>query len=223
MPKRKHGPKTLTQYRRMKENDYKQKPWLKPVFSYGINLNIDEVSLRLPGFKGFDIATLSGWQMTWDKTYGRGDSTFCNVHQKRGAEVFGVILYVGEKELKALDRFEGYPEHYQREMVVVKQRTDYGSIERKAWVYTSKHRDPDGAPSWRYCTGVMEGLHALDAPASYIESVRADAARRFEKQGILAPPCVAHQRRPHPLGINAVLAEARDQDRIFKQSEPEWC
>ena len=42
------GPKTLTQFRRMKENDYASKPWRYPVFSYGINLNIAEVEQNAP-------------------------------------------------------------------------------------------------------------------------------------------------------------------------------
>ena len=180
------GPKTLTQFRRMKENDYASKPWRYPVFSYGINLNIAEVSQRLPGpgFKGFDLAYLDGWEMTWDKTYRQGSSTFCNVHKKAGVETFGVILYVGEKELKSLDRFEGYPEHYQRELVTVRQLTDYGSNERKAWVYTSCHRDPKGAPSQFYYDGVIAGLIDLDAPEWYLEKVMADAQRRFDINNI---------------------------------------
>ena len=56
--------------------------------------------------------------------------------------------------------------------------------DRKAWIYTSKHRDPDGAPSQFYYDGVIEGLIDLGAPDWYLEKVMADAQRRFDINNI---------------------------------------
>lgn len=177
MPK-KQGPPTLTQWRRRIENDYDSKPWQLPIFSYGINANIENVKWRLPKWSGkWEPAVLEHFQMRFSKQYTKGGSTFCNIRPKLDHEVVGVLLYCDKASFRKLDIYEGYPEHYQRVLVNV-VGPDMQRIE--AWAYTSNHIG-SGAPSKEYYNGVLEGLAAIGAPAHYIEYVREEGLSRMRR------------------------------------------
>ena len=178
MPK-KQGPPTLTQWRRRIENDYDSKPWQLPIFSYGINANIQNVKWRLPKWSGkWEPAVLANFQMSFSKQYTKGGSTFCNIRPKLDHEVVGVLLYCDKASFRKLDIFEGYPEHYQR--VLVQVYVD-GFELVEAWAYTSRHVG-SGAPSKEYYNGVLQGLAEIGAPVEYIKYVKAEGLERIKRQ-----------------------------------------
>lgn len=117
------------------------------VFTYGMltNSNVmspDAVRLgaaELPGY---------GWEML----------SHANVFKCPGNTVNGVLWEIDYQLLKQLDRREGYPYSYYREMVQVRHR----NRNRAAWVYvmTRRHRRQVRScyPSEHYFYSVLEGL-----------------------------------------------------------------
>ncbi len=117
------------------------------VFTYGMltNSNIMSAEARrlgaaeLPGF---------AWEML----------SHANVFRRPGNSVLGVLWEIDYNLLKQLDRREGYPYSYTREMV----RVQHHGRTRAAWVYimTRHHRRQvrECYPSEHYFYSVLEGL-----------------------------------------------------------------
>ena len=174
-PKR-QGPLTLTQHKRKMENDYSTKPWRFPVFSYGINANIQNVEDRCPTWPGqWAAAWLDNHQMSFNKQYPGSGVTYCNIEMKPGVRTYGALLWLDKGSFQQLDVFEGYPVHYQRKKVVVHAK---GHGLTPAWAYCSTHTG-HGAPSHHYATSVLSGLIGCDAPDAYLDGLMADLGERF--------------------------------------------
>ena len=172
---KKQGPPTLAQFRRRRENDYADRPWKLPIFSYGVNTNIDQVKLRCPDWNGrWTPAMLPDYRMSFSKQYPRTQQTYCNIEASPGDYVHGCLLWLDPTSFRALDRFEGYPVHYQR----VKLHAPSG---QPCWAYISDHKGK-GAPSVEYYESVIDGLKMCGAHDDYLRRVILDAAERFERQ-----------------------------------------
>jgi len=172
---KKQGPQTLAQFRRQRENDYDYHPWTQPIFSYGVNTNIEQVKERCPDWDGrWAPCMVRNWRMTFNKQYPSSPHTYCNIEPAKGDYVLGCLLWLDPKSFKALDRFEGYPVHYRRQKVVTLSMS-------KAWAYVSDHKG-DGAPTAEYFEAVIAGLKQCGAHDEYIKKVIADAEQRFERQ-----------------------------------------
>ncbi len=85
-------------------------------FAYGMNMDPEGMERRCPDAKAVGTATLKGYALRF-----RGG--LANVEPVEGREVQGVLWEVSEKDLKALDRFEGYPKLYQRDEFEVETPT----------------------------------------------------------------------------------------------------
>ena len=181
---KKQGPPTLTQWRRQIENDYDSKPWQLPIFSYGINTNLVGVQYRCAEWDGtYELALLDHYRMRFSKQYMKNGSTFCNISPHVGDVVEGVLLYLDKKSFKQLDVFEGYPEHYQRELFSVFSVDQDRTID--AWAYISTHTG-GGAPSQQYFDGVLAGLESVGCSKGYIEEIREDGKRRMTAKQLRA-------------------------------------
>jgi len=67
--------------------------------------------------------------------------------------------------LKKLDRYEGYPNVYQRKIVMVK---DDDGNEYEAWVYY-REGEKEGIPSREYRKTIFEGAKECGLPEDYIK------------------------------------------------------
>ena len=170
--------------RRRAENDYRQEPWRLPIFSYGINTNLVGVQYRCAAWDGtYELALLDHYQMLFNKQYMKNGSTFCNINPCMGDVVEGVLLYLDKKSFKQLDVFEGYPEHYQRELFSVYSVDRDQTID--AWAYISNHTG-GGAPSQEYYDGVLAGLESVGCSKGYIEQVRVEGKQRMVNKQLRA-------------------------------------
>ena len=91
-------------------------------FAYGSNLNIEQMKIRCPGAVGISPAVLEGWKLA--------ERIYADIEKAPGECVNGALYEISD--FAALDRFEGYPQCYDREEVMV---TDNSGTYRKAWVY----------------------------------------------------------------------------------------
>jgi gamma-glutamylcyclotransferase len=143
---------------------------LYPLFSYGINTNINSVQRRCPNWAGaWEPAVLPGWKMTFSKVFGDAGISYCNIEPAPGEKVFGVLLWVDSRSLSHIDRFEGFPIHYDRQSVAVDAE---GGRTIQAQAYVSDHTDHTRRPTDDYLDGVLEGLARFaQAPDHYLERV----------------------------------------------------
>ena len=80
-------------------------------FAYGANLNKNGMNARCPGWKGLCIGELKDHRLVF-----RG---VADVIPSKGHSVQGMIYELTDAHFKALDRFEGFPNFYDRKVVQV--------------------------------------------------------------------------------------------------------
>ena len=174
--------------RLLAQHDYPSEPWTFPVFSYGINANIDSLKLRCPSWDGtWTLAKLPKHRMEFSKQYpGANKRTYCNVHEDSNDHVWGALVWLDWESFIGIDGYEGFPEHYQRKRVEVEIEITEGKVTDRlavpSWVYVSDHTG-SAAPPVSYYLGVLNGLHGINAPNSYIQNVIRRCADRWIGQG----------------------------------------
>lgn len=82
-------------------------------FAYGANSNRQDMALRCPNAQWAGTATLADHQLRFRK--------HADVEPCQGSNVLGVLWLVDEPTLLLLDRHEGVPHYYQRQLAKVWQ------------------------------------------------------------------------------------------------------
>ena len=93
-------------------------------FAYGSNLNIEQMMQRCPDAVEISPAVLAGYKLV--------ERTYADIEAAPGECVHGALYEISGNDLENLDYYEGYPEYYDRQEVMV---TDASGVSRKALVY----------------------------------------------------------------------------------------
>lgn len=144
-------------------------PWKIPMFAYGVNTNIEHLLYRCPAWnQQWKPATLPDHEMRFNKVYPRSPVSFCNIKRTPGSQTYGVMLWLDAASFDAIDRYEGYPIHYDRKLVTA--ICDDQPL--RCWVYWSRHRNNRRAPHDTYLRNVMRGLiEFAQAPDHYVQEL----------------------------------------------------
>ena len=109
-------------------------------FAYGSNMNVAQMKERCPNnIEAVGPAKLENYEFGFDS---RG---YANIRSKQGEYVWGFVWEIGESCISSLDRYEGYPNIYDRKEVVVKS-----SQELNAFVYIQPESEFGGMPQQEY-------------------------------------------------------------------------
>lgn len=132
-------------------------------FAYGSNLSPGGMASRAPQARQVGRATLPDWRLTF-----RG---VADIEPKKGQRVEGVIWKITQADLRALDRYEGYPSVYDRR----RMRFEAGDSTVPALVYVmAKPRRDLMLPSTYYQRILEDGFEAagLDRDLLYFALTR---------------------------------------------------
>lgn len=83
-------------------------------FAYGSNMNLEQAAARMPDATLLGPATLRGYRVV--------ERQYADVEPAKGHVAHGVLFRIGQRELAALDRYEGFPRFYGRTVVRVEFR-----------------------------------------------------------------------------------------------------
>jgi gamma-glutamylcyclotransferase (GGCT)/AIG2-like uncharacterized protein YtfP len=153
-------------------------------FSYGSNLNPEQMRERCPDHKVVGMAALHDHRLSFPLTSHDWGGGVASVVPSHGTDVWGIVYDLSEADLAALDRYEGYrgPEDqhnlYDRQTVFVElTRPQDGSIPRRvrAWCYFARPSNP-AAPSRRYLEAVLAGARHHHLPDEYVAALAKTAA-----------------------------------------------
>lgn len=140
-------------------------------FAYGSNMS----TARLIG-RGVDVLSsgkgiLDHWHLVFNKkSYRNREYGFANIEPQWGNTVNGVLHEVGGKDLPKLDKFEGYPKHYQRTVLTVLDIGESGPRTISAVVYIANRKWTTSLPlkmSEDYASHIREGLLEHDIDENY--------------------------------------------------------
>ena len=117
-------------------------------FAYGSNLNLSQMAARCPMAYVMSRAVLEGYELA----FRRGVLT---ILPKEGSRVNGLLWRVNAWDELTLDRYEGYPHLYTKELLPV--RTDSGPQTVVAYVMTAPYCERTQPPTSTYLQTVLDG------------------------------------------------------------------
>lgn len=140
-------------------------------FAYASNMNRAQMRSRAPQIFEELNGELKNYELVFNKKV-RGGTASANVQQAQGKSVRGVLYRIPEAAYRALDRFEGAPEHYRRIEVRV---TAADGREIAAQVFIATKVEKGLKPASHYLQTIVTGAEEHALPAEYIENIRAVA------------------------------------------------
>ena len=131
-------------------------------FAYGSNMNENQMAFRCPDAQAVGTVRLEGYRLTFAGNGGRrGVAT---ILPDKGGSVDGVLWRISARDEQHLDQYEGFPNLYRKETVMV--RTSRGEkIPVMAYTMNAPYRDIPAFPSWEYLNGIITGCwqHQIDS------------------------------------------------------------
>lgn len=159
-------------------------------FAYGSNLDLEQMAQRCPDAEIVGPVRLENYELRF-----RGNG-FATVTPKKGGVVYGLVWKITPNCEQSLDRYEGYPRHYTKETVTVK---DAAGAELPVMVYIMAEpycRQP-ALPSPYYYRVIQRGFEANGLP---VESLQAAWSRTIDEvwSGRIDKPKRAPERNRGP-------------------------
>ncbi len=115
-------------------------------FAYASNLNRKQMAERAPESKPKFIATLPNFKLTFTAQPGRQGGV-ASIAPHRGEKVIGAVYEISERDLRRLDRCEGYPTVYDRRKVIVWTETNE-PIEAVTYIKIDQSRELPPSPEY---------------------------------------------------------------------------
>jgi gamma-glutamylcyclotransferase (GGCT)/AIG2-like uncharacterized protein YtfP len=139
-------------------------------FAYGSNLNVEGMARRCPDAEPVGIGCLDNWALTF-----RG---VADIERRAGASVAGALWEISNRDLERLDRYEGYPSLYGRELVPI--RTPWGYAKAIAYVMRDDYL---GLPSPSYYGSIETGYQSWNLPLIDLQAARDRVRARLRDLG----------------------------------------
>jgi len=137
--------------------------------AYGSNLNLPQMAIRCPAAKLVGKSEIRDYELL----FRGGRSAVATVEPLHGGHVPILLWDLKEKDLLALDHYEGYPQLYRKEMFDV----ELNGKQTPALVYVMNGGYPFGTPSEYYLNTIMEGYKS----AGFNPHILMDAADKSQQ------------------------------------------
>lgn len=131
--------------------------------AYGSNMNLEQMALRCPNSETAAAAMLKGYELQF-----RYHAT---IEPNSDSEVPVLLWRLSERDEQQLDRYEGYPRYYRKEVV----QFDLNGESVEGMVYIMNGNKPLQAPSEQYFQTILQGYKSAGLDTSYLETALAQA------------------------------------------------
>lgn len=128
-------------------------------FAYGSNMDMSRLSNRGVNPETKHKGTLKNWKLKFNKKASAGDWGFANIEQSEGDSVEGLVFSIKESDIKLLDKFEGAPKHYRREILEIE--TDIESIKCITYIAQIEYLVEGLKPTKEYIGFLINGSKLL--------------------------------------------------------------
>lgn len=123
-------------------------------FAYGSNLNRKQMLERCPDSKPKSIATLPNYKLVFVGWARKWQGGVASIKPFKGEKVLGAIYEISDRDLRRLDRDEGYPGTYNRLNVTV---FDEKGEPLEAITYIKARQSEETQPSPEYLSVIRQG------------------------------------------------------------------
>lgn len=125
--------------------------------AYGSNLSESQMAMRCPTAKVVGTAILKDWRLLFDGP--------ASIEKFEGYEVPVLIWEIEPDDEKSLDRYEGYPSYYRKEMLKV----EINGITEQAMVYIMNTKK-ESIPSTYYYKVLENGYERFGFDKNILET-----------------------------------------------------
>jgi gamma-glutamylcyclotransferase (GGCT)/AIG2-like uncharacterized protein YtfP len=142
------------------------------VFNYGSNMDPAQMRERCSESSlSWFVAQAEGWSLCFPRFSKRRGGGVGSLTANPKETVWGVVFSVSDRDLIRLDRFEGVPTAYKRDLLQVK---DLSGRYHDVWAYFA---NPDKVkehhpPTDEYIQLYIRGALYFDLPEPYLEQLR---------------------------------------------------
>ena len=130
--------------------------------AYGSNLNLTQMAYRCPTAEVIGTSEMKDYELLFR---GSRSSAVATVEPLIGARIPVLLWKIRPQDELALDRYEGYPNFYRKELFPV----ELGGRSVNAMVYLMNDGRPFGAPSDYYLNTILEGYHSAGFDTEFLE------------------------------------------------------
>ena len=134
----------------------------KIYLAYGSNLNIRQMSFRCPRAKVLGTTTLDGYELLFR---GFHEGAVATVEPKKGSSVPVLLWETTESDEIALDHYEGYPNLYRKEEIIV----PFEGKDVEAYIYIMNDGRPINAPGCGYYATIREGYNNCGFDVAFLK------------------------------------------------------
>jgi hypothetical protein len=143
--------------------------------AYGSNLNLPQMAFRCPTAKVVGASEIKDYELLFR---GGRKSSVATVERLKGASVPVLLWKLKDRDLQALDRYEGFPSFYRKEILPVELK---GKM-IPAMVYIMNDGHPFGSPSDYYLDTIMEGYQSAGFDTEFLEQAVEKSIRLAKEQ-----------------------------------------
>lgn len=143
--------------------------------AYGSNLNLPQMAFRCPTAKVVSTSEIKDYELLFR---GGRRSAVATVEPLKGSTVPVLLWRLKERDLQSLDRYEGYPSFYRKEIFDVELRGRTVS----AMVYIMNEGHLFGSPSDYYLNTIMEGYQSAGFNTELLEQAVEKSIRLAQEQ-----------------------------------------
>ena len=130
--------------------------------AYGSNLNLPQMAFRCPTAKVIGVSEIKDYELLFR---GGRRGAVATVEPLKDSSVPVLLWKLRDRDLQALDHYEGYPSFYRKEILPVELK----GKAVPAMVYIMNDGHPFGAPSDYYLNTILEGYHSADFDTDFLD------------------------------------------------------
>lgn len=143
--------------------------------AYGSNLNLPQMAFRCPTAKVVGVSEIKDYELLFR---GGRKSSVATVEPLKGSSVPVLLWKLKERDLQALDRYEGFPSFYRKEILPIELK----GKTIPAMVYIMNDGHPFGSPSDYYLDTIMEGYKSAGFDTEFLEQAVEKSIRLAKEQ-----------------------------------------
>lgn len=143
--------------------------------AYGSNLNLPQMAFRCPTAKVVGASEIKGYELLFR---GGRKGAVATVESLEGSSVPVLLWKIKPGDEQALDRYEGYPHFYRKEMMEV----ELSGKTVPGMVYVMNGGHELGAPSDFYLNTIMEGYKTAGFDTDFLDQAVEKSIRLAAKQ-----------------------------------------
>lgn len=104
-------------------------------FAYGSNMSSGRMIERGVNFTSKEKGILKGYRFIINKKSAKDMRVgFANVIEDKNSQVEGILYEITDNEIYKLDKYEGYPKHYHRELIEINGEYATVYIANEPWI-----------------------------------------------------------------------------------------